>query len=739
MEVKTCNLQTLRMNVKDNQLYLGKYSIKELANEYKTPLYVFDEEHLRNKLSIFKKYFNSKKVNCHVVYASKAFFAPYLLDILKEYNMMVDSVSYGDLAMIERAGFDFKDVVLHGNYKKEDEIKFAIDRGVGYLVVDSINELKKVDAITKEMKKDVRILLRINSGIEAHTHEYIQTSKLNSKFGESIFDIKLQDEFISICKKNKYIHMDGYHSHIGSSINESKSFYEATSVMLEFIKGIEERNDYKIRTLNLGGGFGIKYLEDDKEIKLDEMLSGMVKVVEKYNEEKGLGIEEFLIEPGRSIAGDSCVTVYTCGGIKKTYGGKTYVFADGGMTDNIRPALYGAKYKVDNASNINGKKILCDVVGPCCESGDIVANDTMVQEAKDGDYLVVYCTGAYCESMSSNYNGSVRAATIFVSDKGINTAIYRETFSDLSKNFPVNPKHKIFDCHSDMLYDIWTRHAQGVENRFTNYHANQLRNSVIKGALWTMYSEFDFDIIEACKIALDDLKKEKNECLPDFKVILGLEGLRNVHSIGELDKLYEMGFRHAMVTWNEENKWATGAKSNPERGFTSEGIELLKHMEELGMIIDLAHTNEKSFWDALKVVKKNIIYSHGLCKKYGNHVRNLNDEQLKALKDVDGLFGITLAASFINEDKEKRTFEVFMKHVKHIIDIMGVDNVCFGFDFMDYLNEFPNCNLVDIPDATFAFRAIDGLKSLGLSDEDIDKICYNNFYNRYGYLAYEFK
>ena len=330
--------------------------------------------------------------------------------------------------------------------------------------------------------------------------------------------------------------------------------------------------------------------------------------------------------------------------------------------------------------------------------------------------------------MSSNYNGSVRGNVIFVNNDKISVGINREDFNTLCMSFPSSPKHKIFDVHSDMLYDLWTKKTRGVEKQFMNYHVNQLNNSCIKAQVWTMYSSFDFDLIEACSIALKEIQMDK---LGDFNVILGLEGLRNLNSIEDLDTLYNMGFRHAMLTWNEENKYATGAKANPERGLTEEGVKLLKRMQELDMIIDLAHLNEKSFYEALEVVNKNIIYSHGNCKKFCSHVRNVTDEQMKALKKVDGLLGLTLADNFIDDAKECRTFDRYKEHIKHAIDIMGVDNVCFGFDFMDYLSEFPNSNLTDVPNAMFAYRIVDALYQIGLSKEDVDKICYYNFYNRF--------
>lgn len=725
-------VKTKNMNVQGDLLYIGKYSMDYLAKEYKTPLYVYDEVHLRDKLDTYKNYFTSDKYECKVVYASKAFFCPYIANIIKEYNFGMDSVSHGDLFMINNACFPFKDVVLHGNNKNYEELKYALTNNVGLIVVDNFEEIKLLDEVSSDLKKSVDVLLRVNPGIEAHTHEYIQTSLLNSKFGESIYDKELIKNIVCTSKKSKYINFRGFHCHIGSSINNPNSFKDATLTMLNFMKEMEDYCGYSFDILNLGGGFGIKYLDTDKEIDLKEMLKVITNTVDNFLNENDMKISKLMIEPGRSIVGDSGFTLYKAGITKQTYGKKNYLFVDGGMTDNIRPALYQAKYVVENASNMNGEKVLCDVVGPCCESGDIVCKDTYVQSSKKGDTIITYCTGAYGYSMSSNYNGATRGAVIFVSDDKINVGIKREDFDSLCKTFPTTTKHKIFDCHSDMLYDLWTKRARGVKDEFNDYHVNQLSNSVVRGALWTMYSEFDFDLIEACKIALNEIKMEK---LPNFEVILGLEGLRNLHSLDELDILYNMGFRHAMVTWNEENKWATGAKSNPEHGFTEEGKKLLKKMEDLGMIIDLAHTNEKSFYDALSVVSKNIIYSHGLTKKYCNHPRNLTDEQLLALKKVDGLFGITLASSFIAEDKTQRTMEMFLKHVKHAIDIMGIDNVCFGFDFMDYLSEFQNSNLNDVKDATCAYRIIEGLESLGLSDEDIEKVTWKNFYNRYKHLV----
>ncbi|OLA10435.1 MAG: hypothetical protein BHW12_02715 [Coprobacillus sp. 28_7] len=327
-----------------------------------------------------------------------------------------------------------------------------------------------------------------------------------------------------------------------------------------------------------------------------------------------------------------------------------------------------------------------------------------------------------------NYNGLSRPGVVFIDNDRIKEVVRKESKEDLIKNYIMEKDIKIFDTHSDMLYDLDRKQKRGIEHQFENFHVKQLKNSVITGGIWTMYSPDEFDLIEGLKNALRQIHMEY---LPGFKVILGLEGLRNLKKVEDIDIIYNMGFRHAMVTWNEANEYATGAKSDPQRGITLKGKQLYKRMQELGMIIDLAHLNEKSFYEALEIVDKNIIYSHGLCKALCDHPRNLTDDQMRALKKVDGLFGLTLANNFVSKDEEKQDLEHFLDHVIHAKEIMGIDNLCFGFDFMDYQPEFPNSNIKEVPDATKAYRIIDGLRSRGFSEEEIEKICYSNFVNRY--------
>ncbi len=726
-------MRTISMKVKDNELYVGSFKLETLAKQFKTPLYVYDEQHIRHQLDILKENFQSKKYECMTIYATKAFLAPYMMQIIHEYGMGLDSVSEGDLYMIHRAGFPMSRVVLHGNNKTKEELIYAIKQNVGYIVVDRMEEIDLLEEILTEMKpkQPIQILLRVNPGIHAHTHEYIQTSLLSSKFGESIYDEKKIDDIIKKAKNSSFMKLLGFHCHIGSNIHQAKSFQDATQTMLDFMKKVEERNHYSFEVLNLGGGFGIQYTKDDSKIDLASMVQSITKTIDQYLDQYDLGIQKVMIEPGRSIVGEAGFTLYTVGGMKKTYGGKNYVFVDGGMTDNIRPALYQAKYTVDVANHVDidsPHKEIVDIVGPCCESGDIIVTDYPLTPVQKNDTIVTYCTGAYGYSMSSNYNGSVRGAVVFVNENQTHLAVRREEFEDLCRTTIDISMKRMFDCHSDMLYDLWTNKTKGIENRFKKYHVPQLSQSVIQGSIFTMYSPNDFDLIEACKIALNEIHLEE---LSHFKVVLGLEGLRNLKQVEDIDILYQMGFRHAMVTWNEENKYATGAKSNPNRGFTEEGIRLLKRMEELDMIIDLAHLNEKSFYDALKVVHKNIIYSHGNVKTLCDHPRNVTDDQMKALAKVDGLLGLTLANNFVDKEEQNQTLDRFLEHLKHAISIMGIDHICFGFDFMDYLSDFPNSNLEEVKDATFAYRIIEGMEKIGLSEEEIDKICYRNFYDRY--------
>ena len=434
-------MRTKSMRVIDNNLYVGNYSLVELADKYKTPLYVYDEVGIEEKIKIFSENFKSNKFTCEIIYASKAFLAPYLCKMLAAAGFGIDAVSCGDMHLINKSGFPMNRVILHGNNKSIEELEMAIDLEIEYIVVDSFAELVKLEELAKAKKKKVNTLFRINPGIHADTHAYIETSLLSSKFGESIHDDEILNKVMNIYLNSKYLHLDGFHSHIGSQINNPKSFVAEAKTMLNFIKRFELKYNYKINTLNLGGGFGIKYTDSDKEIDLELILNEIVKSVEEGIARHGLSINKLMIEPGRALVGDSGFTLYKCGALKTTFSGKKYLFIDGGMSDNIRPALYQAKYTVEVANRIKDELTeeeeyenllnFYDVVGKCCESGDIIALNVKLPEVKKNDTIVVYATGAYTYSMAMNYNGLTKGAVIFVKEDKIREVIRRESLDDL--------------------------------------------------------------------------------------------------------------------------------------------------------------------------------------------------------------------------------------------------------------------------------------------------------------------
>ena len=293
---------------------------------------------------------------------------------------------------------------------------------------------------------------------------------------------------------------------------------------------------------------------------------------------------------------------------------------------------------------------------------------------------------------------------------------------------------KIFDVHTDVLYDLYRKKISGEDNRIA-FHNKQLKDTFIKGGLWTFYSSEDLDLKNAINIALGELKGLD---LGNFDIILGFEGLRNLKSIEELDYYYNLGFRHAMLTWNEENDYATGAKADKNNGLKDLGKKVLDKMMSLGMIVDLAHLNEKSFFEVVEYVKNydKIIYSHGLLKAFSSHPRNLTIKQLLALKQVNGLFGLTLANNFVSDDKDCMDLKHFMFHVREALEVIGEDNLCFGFDFMDYLSEFSNSNIKEVPDATKVYLIIEEMRKSGYSEKTIEKIAYGNFYEKYKGLVW---
>lgn len=428
-------MKPLGLKIIKNEAFLHNYKISDLANKYQTPLYIMDEEQINRSIQDYLTFFKSDAFHTSVVYASKAFLTTAFVKYIDSHGLFIDAVSLGDLYVIHKAGFTMEKVVFHGNNKSIAELQYAIETNVGIIVVDNLFELEHLSRLANDYQKKISILIRINPGINAHTHQYIQTAKFTSKFGESMYDEEMIYKLIKVCQSSKYIKLLGFHAHIGSQIHETEAFKLEVSKMIDFQNRVNDKFQLSLDTLNLGGGFGIQYTYDEKSLSIQEMMTSLITNIEKKLKSSNSKIRNFMIEPGRSIVGEAGITVYTCSQIKSTYGKKNYLFIDGGMTDNIRPALYGAVYECDVATKMNNRKeILVDVVGKCCESGDIIRKDVLVPRIDEGDILIVYATGAYNYSMSSNYNNLLKPAVIMVG-KEVKVMSRREQLEDLCKLF----------------------------------------------------------------------------------------------------------------------------------------------------------------------------------------------------------------------------------------------------------------------------------------------------------------
>ena len=419
------------MNIKADELYIGNFSTSYLAEKFGTPLFIIDEEDFRNKARNYRDSFKTENLETRVLYASKAMLNIYTANVIKEENLYIDVVSGGELFTVLKANFPPEKVYFHGNNKLEKELLMAIENGVGTIVIDNIDEIERLSKILKANKVKQNVLLRVNPGIDAHTHEYIKTTKMDSKFGESIFDENIYN-IVKTMVDDEFMVFNGFHCHIGSQIFEKESFFDEAKTMLKFTKDVEEKLNIEILEINLGGGFGIYYTEEDNPFELTTFLKEFISEIERLIKELRLNIKVVDIEPGRSLISNSGSTLYTVGGVKETYGGKDYIFIDGGMTDNPRPALYQAKYEAiiaNKASEI--EKSLYSIAGKCCESGDVLIEDFLLPKPETGDLLLISSTGAYNYSMSSNYNRIERPAMVFVNKDEVNLAVRRQTYEDL--------------------------------------------------------------------------------------------------------------------------------------------------------------------------------------------------------------------------------------------------------------------------------------------------------------------
>ena len=419
------------MTVENGELNISGVGVSELKAQYGTPLYVYDENMLVNQCRTFINNFKSSRFKTEVLYASKAFSCLEVLRIASREGLGVDVVSLGEIHTAYKAGYDMRRAYFHGNNKTREELQYALEVGVGTIVIDNDYEYEMINEIVRESENTVDVLLRINTGIDAHTHEYIKTAKDDSKFGYSVYDETIYDLIADINNQSN-LNFVGFHSHIGSQIFEKTSFFEAVKVVMEFTRRVQERLGLTISVLNLGGGFGVYYTEEDRPFELAEFLREYIEVVERESDNFGLDLTKVVIEPGRSLTCNAGSTLYSVGGVKKTFAGREYVFVDGGMADNPRYALYKAKYEAMLANKMNEEAdTTYTVAGKCCESGDMLVMDAKLPKAEQGDLLLVSSTGAYNYSMSSNYNRLPKLPVVFVKDGTSSLVVKGETLEDL--------------------------------------------------------------------------------------------------------------------------------------------------------------------------------------------------------------------------------------------------------------------------------------------------------------------
>ncbi len=424
------------LEIKDNVLFFGGRSLKELAGKYGSPVYIMDEPTIRKNcrkyVNAMKKYFGE---NAKPFYASKACSFKRMYSIVGEEGMGVDVVSVGEMYTALKAGYDMNNVCFHSNSKNDYDINFAMDCGVGCFVVDNMEELDSIDRIAGEKGIKQKILFRVTPGIDTHTYEAVNTGKVDSKFGFPIeTGAALEITKYALGKAN--IDLAGFHCHVGSQLFESSVFIRSAEIMLEFTAEVKEKLGYEAKEIDLGGGYGVRYTENDPEIDIEDNIR---QVAEFYkNKCRELGIKEPAVsmEPGRSTVADAGITLYTVGNVKRIEGYKNYVAVDGGMGDNPRYALYESEYTVIAADKADEKcTFLCDLVGRFCESGDIIQPKIMLPESiKRGDLIAVLTTGAYNYSMASNYNRIPKFPIIMINGQEDYIAVKGETLDDIIRN-----------------------------------------------------------------------------------------------------------------------------------------------------------------------------------------------------------------------------------------------------------------------------------------------------------------
>ncbi len=413
-------------------LEVGGVDTAYLAEKYGTPLYILDEQVIREKCRIYadamKKYFGESS---YPLFAGKALCFRGIYPVVESEGLGADVVSPGEIYTALSAGFPAEKIFFHGTNKTDEDIRYGLESGIGHFIVDNPNELEVLDRTAGEMGIRQNILLRVTVGLDPHTLEAIKTGKVDSQFGVPI-ETGQAKRFVEKALAAENLDLDGFHSHIGSQIFESDPFCDQIDILLKFAVQMRDELGYTASRFNLGGGFGVRYVESDPTVDIEANIEEISEHLNKGCAEYDFPVPAIYMEPGRSIVGDAGVTIYTTGGIKTVEGYREYVTVDGGMTDNPRYALYESAYTVLNASRMNDPAdFTCTIAGRCCESGDRIAEEINIAKPERGDLIAVLTTGAYNYSMASNYNRIPRPAIVFVNNGEDRLTVKRETFEDL--------------------------------------------------------------------------------------------------------------------------------------------------------------------------------------------------------------------------------------------------------------------------------------------------------------------
>ena len=416
-------------------LTFGGQDTAALAEKYGTPLYLMDEARIRRNCRIYTQAFRAHfGDNALPLYAGKAASFKHIYTLVREEGLGIDVVSPGEIQTAFLAGFPLENAYFHGNNKTDADIAFAMERGVGYFVVDGPDELAAVDRIAGRRGARQKILLRLTPGIDPHTYDAVNTGMVDSKFGTAIETgqaLPLAEAALALPS----VSLEGFHCHVGSQVFEEDVFQRASLIMLRFFARLRDRTGYVTRQFDIGGGYGVPYVESDGAVDVAARIGEVARAMKAEAAALGIPLPKILMEPGRSIVADAGLTLYTAGAVKEIPGYKNYVSVDGGMTDNPRYALYGSKYTVYAAGRMNERAdFLCDLVGRCCESGDIIQPRVTLPKPRRGDLIAVCGTGAYNYSMASNYNRVPRPPIVMVSGGTDYVAVRRESLKDITQN-----------------------------------------------------------------------------------------------------------------------------------------------------------------------------------------------------------------------------------------------------------------------------------------------------------------